>query len=499
VPLTNLIRDEGINYYQTAYSVYAFALNLSSVFMIATVSRSVSERIALKQYRNAHTLFKSAMAFSVCLGVVGTAVMYFGAGAIVSLFNFQPHTVYSIRAVSPAVFVVSMLTVFRGYFMGMKTSAPTAVSQVIEQVFNVVFSLWLAFLFYDAGVQYSAAGAAGGTAISAVAALGVVAFVYFMVAKALKKRADEDKSPYRERFGTQIWAIVKTAVPIVIGLSIFSIAGLMDISMANSRIYASGAFSQYEINDLIGMFLGKFILLTTLPVSLSMALSSAVIPEITSAHVTMDIDAVRENTNRALRLSMMLSIPAAVGLGVLADPIIGLIFPRAPEGGWLLRYGAVSIVFVAVVHIITGVLQGVGHVRLPVIGVAVGVAVKFPVNYFLMAVPEINILGAVISTIVCFAVAAVINIILLYRYTGIFPDLKGAFLKPSVASVGMGFVCFSAYGVFSVAASSAVAALAAIAIGMVFYVILMILIRGFGESDLDALPIPARVRRWLHW
>ena len=497
VPLTNLVRMEGINFYQTAYSVYMLALNLSSVYMIATVSRLVSERIALKQYRNAHMLFRSAMVFSMVLGIVGTAVLYFGAGFIIQIFSFPPEVIYSIRAISPAVFVVSMLTVFRGYFMGMKTSTPTAISQVIEQIVNIAFSLWLAFLFFDAGVQYSAAGAAGGTAISTVAALGVVGFVYLLVARAIKKRAAEDTSETKETFFVQIKAIVKTALPIVIGLTILSVSGIMDLSMANSRIYASGAFSQYEINDLIGMFVGVFILLTTLPVSLSMALSSAVIPEITSSQVTFDTDAVRQKTNQALRLSMIISIPSAVGIAVLADPIIMLLFPLAPYGGWLVRFGAVSIVFTAFVHIITGVLQGAGHVRIPVIGIFFGVLVKFPVNYFLMAIPEINILGAVISTIVCFIVAGSINTFLLHRFTGILPDLKNAFLKPSFAALGMGFVCFSSYSLLNLLTSNAIATLIAITLGMGSYVMFMVLIKGFGESDLNAFPLPARVKRWL--
>jgi stage V sporulation protein B len=267
--------------------------------------------------------------------------------------------------------------------------------------------------------------------------------------------------------------------------------------MANSRIYESGAFTQYEVNDLIGMFLGKFILLTTLPVSLSMALSSAVIPEITSAHVTLDKSAVKEKTNTALRLSMILTIPSAVGLAVLADPIIALIFPLAPEGGWLLRYGAISIVFLAIVHIITGVLQGVGHVRLPVIGVFFGVLIKYPLNYYLMAIPSINILGAVISTIVCFFVAAVINVFLLWRFTGIFPDFKGALIKPAIAALGMGLVAFTAFNLLYLLTSNFIATMGALLLSVLSYVFFMVLIKGFGKDDLQAMPLPSRLRRWL--
>ncbi|MCL1842515.1 MAG: polysaccharide biosynthesis protein [Defluviitaleaceae bacterium] len=498
IPLTNLIGDEGIAFYGSAYSIYTLALNVSSVFMIATVSRLTSERLALGRYRDAHSLFKTAMVFSMVLGAGVAFFMFFGAEHIVRWLRHSDEVVYSVRAVAPAVLVVSVLTVLRGYFQGMRTTMPTAVSQVVEQIFNVVFSLWLAFMFFDAAdVQFAAAGAAGGTAVAAVAALCVVAFIYFLISKALKKRAAEDPIKVKEKTGTQISAILKTALPMVVGLSIFSVATLIDIGMANSRIYASGAFSAEEVDVLLGQFIGKFILFTTLPVSLSMALSAAVIPEITTSHVRLDTDAVRHKTNMALRLSMIISIPAAVGLAVLADPIIAMLIPLHPDGGWLLRFGSSSIVFLAIVHIVTGVLQGLGHVRLPVIGLFFGVLIKIPVNYYLMSVPSINILGAVISTIACFVVAAGLNIFFLYRFTGILPEFVNSFAKPGVAALGMGLVSFSAYNLLFIAVPNAAATLGAITLGFFAYVILMVLVKGFRQSDLNALPLPRRVRNLL--
>lgn len=499
VPLTYLIGDEGNAFYNSAYSVYVLALNLSSVFMIATISRLTSERLALGQYRNAHSLFKTAMGFSLCLGAVGFLAMFFGAepiirffdqGPLSSVFSLPEGAVYAVRAVSPAVFIVSMLTVFRGYFQGMNTTLPTAVSQIFEQVFNVGFSLWLAFLFFDhanpASIRYAAAGATAGTAIAALAALGVVGFLYALAARALKKRAAEDPTEFREKRRAQLAAIIQTAWPMVIGLAIFSIAGLLDIGMATSRIYASGAFPEEEVNVLVGQFTGKFILLTTLPVSLSMALSSAVIPEVTAAHTLEDTDAVREKTSLALRLSMILSAPAAVGLAVLADPIVAMLFPMQPDGGWMLRAGSASIIFLAIVHVITGVLQGTGHVRLPMLGILFGLIVKIPLNFFLMAVPEINILGAIISTLAFGVVAAAVNLIFLRRYCGILPEFVSTFLKPLLAATGMGFVCFFSYLLLSMVASNTVATLGALVFGGLSYVLLMLLVKGFGEWEIEA-------------
>ncbi|MCL2286323.1 MAG: polysaccharide biosynthesis protein [Firmicutes bacterium] len=498
IPFTNWIGDIGIDNYNTAYQIYTFAIAVSSGALPVAVSRLVSERIAKKQYHNAHQMFKIAMMFALVLGGLAGLIVGFGANFFAGLLN-APEAALATRTLAPTLVVVAMLAVFRGYFQGMKTAVPTAISQVVEQILKVVITLWLARMFRDAiSIQYAVAGGTIGTGVAAVAGLAVVAFLYALVAKDLRNRSNNDVNRYTEENKmTQIRAIFSTALPMILAMVIFSVSGFLDLRMTISRMVGSGAFTIEEAQALRGQFTGKFILLTTLPVALSVALSAAVIPEITSSSVKMDTGAVKRKTNTALHLSMILSIPSAVGLAVLADPIIGLLFPRAPEGGWLLRYGAVSIVFMALVHVLTGTLQGLGHVKLPVIAAFVGVLTKIPVNHFLIGIPSINILGAVISTVVCFAVAAAINMYFLYRHTGILPNLTGAFIKPTVAATGMGMVCHIVHIVISTFAPTAIATIAALGIGAMSYVVFMCLIKGFRKSDLQAAPLPGKIRRLL--
>jgi len=498
IPFTNWIGDTGIDIYYTAYQIYTFAIAVSSGALPVAVSRLISERIAREQYHNAHQMFKAAMIFALVLGGLAGLIVGFGANFFTGILGV-PEAALATRTLAPTLVFVAMLAVFRGYFQGMKTAMPTAISQVVEQIFKVVITLWLAWMFRDAiSLRYAVAGGTIGTGVAAVAGLAVVVILYALVAKDLRKRANDDINRHaQENKAAQIRAIFSTALPMILAMVIFSASGLLDLRMTFSRMVDSGAFTTEEALALRGQFTGKFILLTTLPVALSVALSAAVIPEITSSSVKMDTAAVKRKTNMALRLSMILSIPSAVGLAVLADPIIGLLFPRAPEGGWLLRYGAVSIVFMALVHVLTGTLQGLGHVKLPVIAAFVGVLTKIPVNYIFIGIPSINILGVVISTIVCFAVAAAINMYFLYKHTGILPSLTGAFIKPAVAAAGMGMVCYVVYTTVDMFAPSAIATITALTVGAMSYVVFMCLIKGFRKSDLQAAPLPGKVRKLL--
>jgi len=504
LPLTHLIEDTGNAFYLAAYYIYAFAITLTSGALPAAISKLVSERIALGKYNDAHEMFKTAMGIAAILGSFVAIVMFFGAGWFTQLsFFYYPGAVHAVRALAPTIFIVALLSVFRGYFQGMNTMLPTAISQVVEQIFNAAFSLWLAHVFFRSlNIEHAAAGAAAGTGIGAVVGFIVIIGCYLLVARNIRTRAAKSKY-IRSAKGKvedrqfQIKAMIMTAFPIIIGMGVYQIANLIDLGMAGNRIMASGYFTQDEVAVKVGQFTGKFLLLTTLPVSLSAALSQAVIPDISSSNATLDKAAVKQKINSALRMSMALSIPAVVGLTVLADPILALLFPSQPEGGWLLRYGSISILFLALVQVSTGALQGIGKVALPAISALCGVLIKIPINWFLLSVPEINILATVISTVVCYVVAASINMAFLYKHTKILPDYVGAFIKPTFAAFGMGLVCFITHHMISIIASDRFATVVALCAGIPAYLILMWMIGGFPKHDIESTPIPKKIKKWL--
>jgi len=505
LPLTELVGDVGNAFYTSAYFIYAFAITITSGALPAAISKLVSERVALGKYNDAHEMFKTAMGIAAILGAVVALFMFLGSDWLTSFrfFNF-PEAAYTVRALAPTVFVVALLAVFRGYFQGMNTMVPTAISQVVEQIFNVAFSLWLVHVFLRTSgrLEHAAAGAGAGTGIGAVAGLIVVIGCYLLVAQKLRVRAAGNRHTQALNGGSegrkaQIKALLLTALPIIIGMGIYQIANVIDTGMAKDRIMSSGYFTEDQVDALVGQFTGKFILITTLPVALSVALSQAVIPGISSSNVKLDKAAVKSKINTALGLSMTLSIPAVVGLSVLADPILALLFPGHPEGGWLLRYGAVSIIFLALVQVSTGALQGIGKVLLPAIAAFCGVLVKIPVNWFLLGIPEINIMGTVISTIVCYVVAAAINLYFLYKHTGVLPDFVGAFLKPAFAAFGMGLVCFITHHMVGLFAPDRLATVLALGAGVPVYLILMWLVGGFPRESGGGVRLPGFMQRWF--
>ena len=504
LPLTNMIGDEGNAIYAGGYYIYTFLLILSSAGLPAAISRLVSERIALKQYRNAHRVFHAALIVSTTLGILFALLLFFTAEKMAVLVQ-SPDSYYAILTLCPTLVIVAIMSVFRGYFQGMHTMVPTAISQIIEQVFNAFFSVYLAWVFLSISIPegmtknipLAAAGGTMGTGIGALAGLIVVIFAYCLIRKYLLWRAKRCKQPYEESKRELIGKVLQTAWPIIAGTAVFSITNLVDMAMV-MRILVNTGFTQNEAEVLYGQLSGKFVTLTTLPVTISTAIATAALPSIAASVKLREKKQVRRKMALTYRISMIISVPAAVGISALGPQILAMLFPSASDGGMLLTVGGISIIFLALCQTSTGILQGIGHIKVPVVGAILGAITKVILNALLIRIPAINVLGAVLSTTGCYLVAGVFDVIMLSRLTGTKFDFMGSFLKPVIGSIAMAAGTIASYQMFfQLIGSNTIATLLAICVAIAIYGLVMLLIRGIVEEDLKAVPGGGKMIRLL--
>ncbi len=494
VPLTNMIGNVGNGIYAAGYYIYTFFLILSSSGLPAAISKMVSEKAALGEFKNVRKIFRVSLLVAGILGLLGTSIMFFGARAFAGLIQI-PESYYTLLSLAPTVFICAIMSVYRGWFQGFNTTVPTAISQVLEQVFNAVASVVLAWFLLDVGIEFAAAGATMGTGIGAFAGLLVVMFCYYMNRRSFNNKVAADKGNYKVDTNAQVVIrLFKTAIPIITGTAIFSMTNLIDLTMTKSRLAASGAFTAGQAIDLYGRLTGKYATLTTLPIAISTALATAVLPSIAASYTLRDEKAVKAKINTSLRLTMIISVPAAIGMGALANQILYLLFPSYPEGGDLLAIGAISIIFLSLSQIETGVLQGIGKIYVPAVSALIGALCKIPLNYVLIAIPSINVKGAVISTIGCYVVAAGLNMLALKRATNIKIDFNSMLIKPVIASLIMGAGCLGIYNLsMMIIHYSPICTLVAIFAAIVIYVIALALLKGFKREDLALLPMGSKL------
>jgi len=498
LPLTGMIGDEGNGIYSAGFYLYNMFLVMSSAGLPAAISKMVSEKIALGQYSNAKKIFNVSLLIASTAGLICSIVMFFGARKFCYIIQ-SPRSYYSILTLSPTIFIVAVMSVFRGYFQGMNTTVPTALSQVIEQIFNAVFSVYLAWVLVGYGIEFGAAGGTAGTGIGALAGLLFIIGIFIKNRQNINKEFSADKGNYKIESNTEIaFNIIKISVPIIAGTAIFSMTNLIDMKMVNSRLAASGAFTPKQIDALYGQLTGKYVTLSTLPVSISTALATAVLPSIASSVVKKDHAAVQSKISTTLRLTMIISIPAAVGMGVLSRQILSLLFPGYPDGAMLLTIGSISIIFLALSQIATGILQGIGKIKTPAINAFIGSILKIPVNYFLIVIPQINVSGAVISTTVCYIVASVLNLRVLVKSTDVKLDYNTILIKPTIASLIMGAGCYAIYKIlFILIPSNTICTLIAIIAAVFIYFFSMAVIRGFIREDLQQMPMGGKLIKFL--
>jgi len=493
LPMQSMLGDEGTGIYAQGYNIFLLFFVISSAGFPAAISKMVSTRIALKQYGNAHKVFKIALVMAGSAGFASMFMLFFGAEWLSNLVA-SPDAVYSIQALAPAAFIVAIMSVYRGYFQGMGNTVPTAVSQVFEQVLNAAFSIWLVYVLLDEGLAMAAAGGTAGSGIGAFAGLIIIIGIYKLQTKRIRKNIKKHKQyAENESAGSIAKELLFTAAPIIAGTAIFSITNLIDTKMVISILTDTG-FSHTEALQLFGQLNGKYVVITTLPVAIATALAAAVIPSIAKSVALNDRTATKDKVDMALRLTMIISIPAAFGVGILANQILLFLFPNNPDGGILLQVGAASIIFLALSQIATGMLQGMGKLKVPALAALCGAIVKIPLNYFLIAIPEINVVGAVISTTVCYMIASFINLTVVYRTTNTRPDIINVFLKPTASAIVMGAISYvSYYTVYFIHPNNTLALIISIFLSVIAYFIFMIIIKGIKRKDLETMPMGHRI------
>lgn len=522
IPLTAIIGDVGNDYYGTAMEVYSILLLISSYSLPLAVSKLVSTRLAKGQRKNAYRIFKGALIFAVISGTIVGLIVYFGAGAITVLLK-TPLSFLALKVLAPTLLVVAVLGVIRGFFQGMGTMMPSAVSQLMEQVINAIVSIWAAYMLYGYGTRigavlgnsvhygeaYGAAGGTAGTGAGALAALGFVLLVFLIYKPIYKRQMKRDNSRstegYREVFGI----LILTIVPVLLSTTIYNISSILDQGIFKN-IAAYQGYEDITYSTMWGVFVGKYKTLINVPIALASALASSVVPSIANAYASKDIRLVRYKVNIAIRFIMVIAIPCAVGMAVLAKPIVDLLYPAKGVAGEeanllaanLIRTGAVSIIFYSLSTLSNAILQGINRMGKPVINAVIALVSHIAVLLILMLGLDWNIYGVVIANAFFSLLMCLLNGLAIRRYIRYRQEVWKTFVVPAFSAALMGGAVYGVYYlIMKLMHQNGIAVVLSIGIGVIVYGVFLLLLRGLGERELRAFPggrLLVRITKKLH-
>ena len=487
--LSRVLGGEGIGLYQMGFPIYLMAITVSSAGIPVAISIITAEKLAKKDYRGAKRVFNVSLRLLLASGLLFSSALFFGAGWLIdNHFIRDSRAYYSIIALAPAVFFVTFLASFRGYLQGWQIMTPTAVSECVEQLMRVFTMLIFADLFLPYGLAYAAGGASMGAGVGAFCALLVLMWFYRRLKKRLQQEmaAQDDSAPV-EGAGHIIKRLLKLALPVSLSSLMLPIGANLDLLIVPQRLELAG-FDVRQATELFGYLTGMAVPLVNLATIFTAAMTISLVPAISESNTLGDKAAIRSKIRIAFRVAMIITLPCFMGLYFLAEKVAALIY-NAPGAAEAIRTMSVGIVFLGLHQISTGILQGLGKTAIPVINMILACVVKVVMSWCLTSVPELGIKGASMATVADFAVAAVINMCFIYKFTGYLLP-AAAFIKPLLAACAMGAAI---YGVlFAAGGWGAWAILLAMAAAVPVYAAALIVCGGLTREDLDNVPFLGR-------
>ncbi len=493
VPLTRTIGSEGLGIFQSVFPTYNLLLTLSSAGLPVAVSRMVSGYMAKEDPRNAHRVFRTALWVLTGLGCVGTLLMLLGNAFLTDMVR-EPRAALGFHAIAPCLALVCALSAFRGFMQGQQTMQPTALSQIVEQVTKLFFSLPLAYFGAKRSLALGAAGALLGITLSEVCATVMMAVVYFRRMPAFRSLPQRADAPLAETgvLASRLFAI---SIPITVSACIVPLAQFVDSVMMVPRMMDAGLTNEVA-RSFYGVFSGLVIRLINLPTALALAVAMSLVPAVSAARAVGDRDAMQKVCDQGLRLSFLIGFPCSIGMSVLAKPVFGFLYyeslaPDQFQLGWeLLTVSSLTVVLFTVVQATSAILQGLGKEKIPMYTLVAGVSCKILMNYILVGIPGFHIHGGPFASIVCYSVSLVPNLYYVCKYAEIKPNLKGWILKPALAAAVMGL---AVWGLRSVLPFHRVFTIVEVGVGVAVYALAAVWTGAANKEDLRSLT--GRLRR----
>jgi stage V sporulation protein B len=493
VILTRIIGAEGMGLYQMAYPIYTVLLVISRSGIPVALAKLIADKIAADKKKEAYKIFKVARKMSFVVGLLISIIMALLAKPLISLLSLDPRSYYAVLAISPAIFVVSIMASYRGFFQGLQDMVPTAKSQILEQFIRMFTMVGLVIFLVPYGLEFAAAGASFGAVSGALGGLVILLIIYSKRKEKIFSFLENGHDSVELSSKNVVKRIISLGVPITLGALVMPLMSLVDLVFVPNRLQDAG-FMVREATELYGMFSAVAMPLVNFPTIITVSLSASLVPAIAEAYTLGKEKLIHYRTQTALRLTILISLPAAVGLFLLAEPLTEIIF-ATPGAAVPLRFVSWGVFFIALQQTSTGILTGIGKTSIPARNLMVGAVFNAFINYTLTAIPAFGIRGAALGTSIGFAIAAFLNLYYVKKESGFIIDAKAMILKPfsSVILMGMFVKIFYNYlyrflEMNSISFAYQITTLTTVAAAAIFYFATLLLLKEIRYNDLAMLP-----------
>lgn len=514
IPLDRFVlQTDGMALYNTSYTIYNLLFVISTAGLPTAISKLVAESDSRGDYEGSEKILKVSFFLLLGLCTAGFLVLFFGAKVFASMVGY-PDAYLTIAAMSPSLIFVGCMSAFRGYFQGKHNMLPTAISEVTEALSKLVIGLTLAWVLLPNGKLYASAGAIFGVTAGSVLGTIFLSLCYLKNRDRTKNRV-KSKTPSAKVLKN----IVKIAVPITLGVSVFTLTSFIDTAMVTNQMKGYISVSEEAESSILSNlsedkaeefltisensdsddkatesraafvygYLVRAITLFNMPAVIIAAIATSVVPAISAANAEGDRKKSKSFTRSAFLTATVLALPCAAGMSILAKPILSLIYGD-PSFSVLLNIMGIAVAFLTLVQIANALLQSWGKVWIPVFNMLIGGAVKILVNLWLVGRPEINIQGAPVGTLLCYITVVVLDVISILKYTGIRFKVMDFVIKPLFCTALMSVFTFAGYRALLVRVGETGALVLSIALSVIIYFGAIVITKTLNREDILLLP-----------
>ncbi len=527
----------GTGLFSNAYEVYIPLFTLATAGFPIAVSRLISESIAKERYKDVRQIYKVSIPFFVIMGLVCFSLMVGISFIYVDIIK-SPYSIYAMMMLAPSIFFGCIVSIYRGYFEGQRNMVPTAISEIVEAAVKMVIGLPLSYLVMKIGMnQYQNSGTIFGISFtseseamnmllafsvaSAIFAISFGGFLSFITLRIIYKR--KKNAIPEEYFENSVDALsrketfnrlLKTAIPIGLAALVMSISSSIDTMVIQNVLYKmaqtnrDALLNEYNgnLNSHIPLnptksnpitihtyLLGAYscaLTIMQLVTHVTQVFGTSAMPSVTDAYTKGDKRELKKSIETVLKLTVLFTLPAGVGMFVLSYPIMSLLYDGyiAVVGAQVLRVMGLAVIFIATSTPICSMLQGVGRIDMPLKLYSVAMVMKVALNYAFVSIVSINIAGAAVGSLVAYLFVCVVGMYFLIKKAGVVPDFYHTCIKPLIGSLICGVAAYLSYELLSKVMSGAFVTLVSIAVAAIIYVISLLLMHTFTENEVKMLP-----------
>jgi stage V sporulation protein B len=498
IPLSGYLGSEGMGYFNSAYNIFTTFYTVAVTGLPVATTIMVSRSRAKGRTLEVRRIFRVSISMFMTVGIIGSAIMYFGAGFIARLIDRNNSSPYCIQAIAPILLLICISSSIRGFFQGHQNMMPSAVSEFLDAFGKCALGILFGGYAYTHGFSTEVAAAAAilGIVIGHLFGMGFLIVTKCIAKPNYSSLGVELDEVNTMRSGTICWKIIKIALPVTLGSLALGLTATIDTLTIMNVLKSDNAMGLY------GDYTTLAVTLYRLPHALIVPISTSLTPMLAAAITSGSADKAKSTLFSAFKMTAILSIPCSMGMGVLARPIISMLFGgsysleiienTAPQ----LSILSVGTFLMAMLTITSSVLQSYGKQWMPVISMVCGTIVKLVLN--LVLISKMGIIGAPIATTCGYFVMVALNFIFAIKYAHVHAGVFKAFLPPLIAMVCCVPVTVGSFLFFKqIMPREVLATLLAVFITAILYAVALFVTRTFSKEDILMLPKGQKIYNFL--